>query len=151
MTSNLGSQLIRERFEHITEANRNEVVDQTKLDVLEMLKQTIRPEFLNRIDEIIMFTPLNREQIKQIVRLQIEHVQRMLRQSSGIELTATEAAVERLADEGFDPEFGARPVKRAIHRMVLNRLSRDIIAGTVTSDHPIVVDTAADGSITFHN
>ncbi len=151
MTSNLGSQLIRERFEHITEANRNEVVEKTKLNVLEMLKQTIRPEFLNRIDEIIMFTPLNREQIKQIVRLQIENVQRMLRQSSGIELTATEAAVERLADEGFDPEFGARPVKRAIHRMVLNRLSRDIIAGTVTSDHPIVVDTAADGSITFHN
>ena len=73
------------------------------------------------------------------------------RMASGIELTATEAAVERLADEGFDPEFGARPVKRAIHRMVLNRLSRDIIAGTVTSDHPIVVDTAADGSITFHN
>jgi ATP-dependent Clp protease ATP-binding subunit ClpB len=124
------------------------VVESTKSAVLEMLKETIRPEFLNRIDEIIMFTPLNRSEIERIVELQIAAVQKMLR-PSGIDLQVTPAALSYLADEGYDPEFGARPVKRVIHRMVLNRLAKDILAQKVDKDRPIVID-AAD-TLTFRN
>ena len=115
-----------------------------------MLKGTIRPEFLNRIDEIIMFTPLSRNEIEEIVGLQIKGVQKMLA-PNGIQLRVTPAAISWLADEGYDPEFGARPVKRVIHRQILNRLSRDILAGTVGRDHPIVIDIAkdADGNPTL--
>ena len=149
MTSNMGSSLIRERFEHLTPDNRATVVDNTKTEVMNMLKQTIRPEFLNRIDEIIMFTPLDEEQIKQIVRLQLDSVTRMLAHN-GIILQATDAAVDLLAHVGYDPEFGARPVKRAIQSMVLNRLSKDIIGRRVNRDHPIVV-AATDGELSFSN
>ena len=140
MTSNMGSQVIRDNFSKMTDENKAETVDKTKEQVLEMLKQTIRPEFLNRIDEIIMFTPLNRNEIEEIVGLQIKSIQAMLRRSSGIELEVTPAALSYLADEGYDPEFGARPVKRVIHRMVLNRLSKDILAQTVDKDKPIIID-----------
>ena len=149
MTSNLGSSLIRERFEHLTAQNRDEVVSRTRDEVMAMLKQTIRPEFLNRIDETIMFTPLDEEQIAQIVRLQLTSVKKMLAHN-GIMLEWTDAAVQSLAQAGYDPEFGARPVKRAIQNLLLNPLSRDIIAGHVNRDHPIVVDTS-DGEITFRN
>ncbi len=149
MTSNLGSSLIRERFEHITDSNRESVIAQTRDEVMEMLKQTIRPEFLNRIDETIMFTPLDREQIRQVVKLQLAGVTRALA-TNGITLTATDAAVEVLADAGYDPEFGARPVKRAIQSMVLNRLSKDIIAQKVHRDRPIIIDAAA-GELIFKN
>ena len=108
-----------------------------------MLKGTIRPEFLNRIDEIIMFTPLNRAEIEEIVGLQIKGVQKMLA-PNGIELRVTPAAISWLADEGYDPEFGARPVKRVIHRQILNRLSKDILAQKVNRDNPIVIDIAKD-------
>ena len=146
MTSNMGSALIRDNFAAMTPENRDETVEKTKTQVLDMLKQTIRPEFLNRIDEIIMFTPLNREEIEEIVGLQIEGIRKMLLQSSGIDLRITPKALSFLADEGFDPEFGARPVKRAIHRLVLNQLSKDILARKVDRSNPIVIDTTDDGT-----
>ncbi|MGM9853402.1 MAG: ATP-dependent chaperone ClpB [Muribaculaceae bacterium] len=150
MTSNMGSSLIRDNFAKMTEENREETIDKTRDQVLEMLKGTIRPEFLNRIDEIIMFTPLSRNEIEEIVGLQIKGVQKMLA-PNGIQLRVTPAAISWLADEGYDPEFGARPVKRVIHRQILNRLSKDILAGTVGRDHPIVIDIAkdADGNPTL--
>ena len=149
MTSNLGSSLIRERFEHLTPQNRNEVIDKTRDEVMAMLKQTIRPEFLNRIDETIMFTPLDEQQISQIVRLQMTGVQKMLAHN-GITLEWTDAAVQLLAQAGYDPEFGARPVKRAIQSLVLNPLSQAIIGQRVNRDRPIVVD-ATGGEIAFSN
>ena len=139
MTSNMGSNVIRDNFAKLTPENHDEVVEQTKQQVLDMLKQTIRPEFLNRIDETIMFTPLNRVEIEEIVGLQVKSVAKMLA-ANGITLEVTPAALSFLADEGYDPEFGARPVKRVIHRLVLNRLSKDILAQTVNRDKPIVVD-----------
>ena len=149
MTSNLGSSLIRERFEHLTPENRNEVIGNTRDDVMDMLKKTIRPEFLNRIDEVIMFTPLDEEQIRQIVTMQLNGVKKML-DKNGITLEATDAAISLLAQAGYDPEFGARPVKRAIQGMVLNPLSKDIIAMKVNRDRPITID-AQDGQLVFKN
>ncbi|MDE7386186.1 MAG: AAA family ATPase, partial [Muribaculaceae bacterium] len=143
MTSNMGSNVIRENFEKLTPENRTEVVESTKTQVLDMLKQTIRPEFLNRIDEIIMFTPLNQNEIEEIVGLQVKGIQRMLA-ANGVTLEVTPAAIHYLAEEGYDPEFGARPVKRVIHRMVLNRLSKDILAQTVDKDKPIIIDAVND-------
>ena len=143
MTSNMGSALIRDNFAKMTDENREETIDKTRDQVLKMLKGTIRPEFLNRIDEIIMFTPLNRTEIEEIVGLQIKGVQKML-EPNGIELRVTPAAISWLADEGYDPEFGARPVKRVIHRQILNRLSKDILAQKVNRDNPIVIDIAKD-------
>ena len=139
MTSNLGSNLIRENFDKITAANHDEIVEQTKNQVFELLKQTIRPEFLNRIDELIMFAPLNESQIEEIVRMQISLVQKTLKEN-GIELLLTEAAIHFIADEGFDPQFGARPVKRAIQKYVLNDLSKQLIAGVVQNNMAITVD-----------
>jgi ATP-dependent Clp protease ATP-binding subunit ClpB len=151
MTSNMGSPLIRENFAKITPSNKDEVVENTKNEVLEMLKETIRPEFLNRIDEIIMFTPLNRQEIEKIVELQIQSIQKMLKAAGGVELNVTRAAISYLADEGFDPEFGARPVKRAIHRLVLNQLSKDILAQKVDRDHPITIDVDSSNTLVFKN
>ena len=143
MTSNLGSSLIRERFEHLTPENRDEVIAKTRDEVMGMLKKTIRPEFLNRIDETIMFTPLDEEQIRQIVTLQLRGVKKMLAKN-GITLDVTDAAVALLGKAGYDPEFGARPVKRAIQSMILNQLSKDIIAMKVNRDHPIIIDAEGD-------
>lgn len=149
MTSNLGSSLIRERFEHLTPENRSSVIESTKKDVFELLKKTIRPEFLNRIDDIIMFTPLDENQIKQIVRLQMNSVKKQL-EANGITLETTDNAVAYLAKAGFDPEFGARPVKRAIQDLVLNTLSKDIIAQKIDRNRPIVIDADANG-LKFNN
>jgi ATP-dependent Clp protease ATP-binding subunit ClpB len=149
MTSNLGASLIRERFEHLTDSNRDQVIGQTRDDVMEMLKKTIRPEFLNRIDEIIMFTPLDEEQIRQIVTMQLTGIKKMLAKN-GITLEVTDAAIALLGKAGYDPEFGARPVKRAIQSMVLNQLSKDIIAARVNRDRPIIID-ASDGQLVFKN
>lgn len=143
MTSNMGSALIRERFEKMTDANRDQVIESTKNEVLDLLKQNIRPEFLNRIDEIIMFTPLNEKEIARIVELQINSVKKALA-SNGVTLTATPAAVQYLARVGYDPEFGARPVKRAIQRLVLNELSKEILAQKVNNERPIVIDAVGD-------
>ena len=139
MTSNMGSDIIRERMSKLTDANRDQVVESTKNEVLELLKQRIRPEFLNRIDEIIMFTPLTENEIKQIVKLQIDSVSHML-EKNGVHLEVTNRTLDFLAQEGYDPEFGARPVKRVIHKMILNQLSKDIIAQKVNRDKPIVID-----------
>lgn len=139
MTSNIGSGLIRENFETMNDRNHDEVVEKTKIQVFELLKQTIRPEFLNRIDELIMFAPLNESEIEEIVRLQISLVQKVLKEN-GIELKMTEAAIRFIAEEGFDPQFGARPVKRAIQKYVLNDLSKQLLAGVVRNNEAITVD-----------
>jgi len=149
MTSNLGSNLIRENFEKITPKNREEIIEDTKNQVMGMLKTTIRPEFLNRIDDIIVFAPLKEEEIEQIVRLQLDGVSKMLAEN-GITLTYTEEAVKSIAQSGYDPEFGARPVKRVIQRKVLNKLSKDILAGTVDKSKPIIID-AIDDAVFFKN
>lgn len=150
MTSNMGSALIRDNFAKMTDANREQTIETTKAQVLEMLKENIRPEFLNRIDEIIMFTPLDRKEIEQIVELQMKSIQKMLA-PNGITLEYTPKAISLLANEGFDPEFGARPVKRVIHRQILNRLSKDILAQKVDKERPIVIDVDADGELSFRN
>ena len=150
MTSNMGSNLIRENMAKINDSNREQVIENTKNAVLEMLKQTIRPEFLNRIDETIMFTPLTPGEIRQIVKLQIDNVAKMLK-SNQIELSVTDNALDYLAAEGYDPEFGARPVKRAIQRLVLNQLSKDIIAQKVTNQAPITIDATDDGLVLRNN
>ena len=149
MTSNMGSQVIRENFANITDDNHSEVVEKTKEQVLDMLKQTIRPEFLNRIDEIIMFTPLNEREIEEIVGIQVNGIKRMLAKN-GVVLDVTPAALSYLAKEGYNPEFGARPVKRVIQRMVLNRLSKDILAQKVDREHPIIIDVK-DDELIFKN
>ena len=149
MTSNLGSQYIQQQFENLNDTNREEVIDKAKVAVMDMLKKTIRPEFLNRIDETIMFLPLTKEQIGDVVRLQLERVKDML-EPQGIELQWTDPAINYLSDVGYDPEFGARPVKRAIQRYVLNDLSKSLLAGTVNRDKPVIIDSFGEGLV-FRN
>ncbi len=149
MTSNMGSNVIRENFASINDENHDEVVEKTKEQVLEMLKSTIRPEFLNRIDEIIMFTPLNEREIQDIVGIQVNSIKKMLA-TNGVNLEVTPSALSYLAKEGYNPEFGARPVKRVLQRMVLNRLSKDILAQKVDREHPIIID-AKDDELIFRN
>ncbi len=149
MTSNMGSSVIRENLASMTPENRDDTIERTRTQIIEMLKQSIRPEFLNRIDEIIMFTPLNEKEIEEIVGLQIKSVQKMLA-ANGVDLKVSRKALKFIAEEGFDPEFGARPVKRVIHRLVLNRLSKDILAGKVDKDRPIVIDVN-DNTLVFSN
>ncbi|OJV81905.1 MAG: ATP-dependent chaperone ClpB [Bacteroidia bacterium 44-10] len=149
MTSNMGSNLIRENFERITPSNREEIIENTRNLVMDMLKRTIRPEFLNRIDDIIMFAPLKEDEIEQIVRIQLDGVGKMLLEN-GIVLKYTDEAVRSISVAGFDPEFGARPVKRLIQRKVLNQLSKDLLAGKVNKTKPITID-AIDDTIFFKN
>ena len=151
MTSNMGSSLIREHFEHMTAENHAQVVADTRNQVLDLLKKTIRPEFLNRIDEIIMFTPLNESEIRQIVGLQLKGVQQLL-EKNGISLTFTEQALDYIAAKGYDPQFGARPVKRMIQQLVLNELSKQILAATIDRSRPIVIDKPNNGeTLVFSN
>ncbi|GFH97920.1 ATP-dependent chaperone ClpB [uncultured Phocaeicola sp.] len=149
MTSNLGSAYIQSQFEKINDENREVVIEETKKEVMSMLKKTIRPEFLNRIDETIMFLPLNREEIEQIVMLQINGIKNMLA-GNGITLEMTDEAVRFIAGTGYDPEFGARPVKRAIQRYLLNDLSKKLLSQEVDRSKPIIVETAGDG-LKFRN
>lgn len=152
MTSNMGSQMIQQKLEAIANKNAEErarIIDETKSQVLDMLKKTIRPEFLNRIDDIIMFQPLTQPQIEQIVRIQIGGIQRLLKEQDVV-LDVSDAAVKLVAQAGFDPEFGARPVKRALQRMLLNDLSKALLAGMVDKMKPIHVDATGD-RLTFHN
>lgn len=152
MTSNMGSQMIQQKLEAIANKNAEErarIIDETKSQVLDMLKKTIRPEFLNRIDDIIMFQPLTQPQIEQIVRIQIGGIQRLLKEQDVV-LDVSDAAVKLVAQAGFDPEFGARPVKRALQRMLLNDLSKALLAGMVDKMKPIHVDAVGD-RLTFHN
>lgn len=140
MTSNIGSHLIQENFTLLDDDNRENVIAKTKNEVFELLKKTIRPEFLNRIDEIIMFTPLNREEIRDIVNLQFKQVQNNLAEM-GITLEASTEALDWLAELGYDPQFGARPLKRVIQKRILNELSKQILAGTVNRDSKIKLDS----------
>ena len=149
MTSNLGSQYIQQEFAKHTDNNRQEVIDNARNTVMDMLKQTIRPEFLNRIDETIMFLPLTQSEIAQIVTLQLKRVEAMLA-PQGFTLKWTDSAVEYLTKVGYDPEFGARPVKRAIQRYVLNDLSKAILAETVSREKPVIIDDFGEGLV-FHN
>ena len=149
MTSNLGSQFIQSQFEKINDQNRQNIIDETKSEVMEMLKKTIRPEFLNRIDETIMFMPLTKKQIGGVVELQLNRVEKML-EPQGFSLKWTPQAVDFLADVGYDPEFGARPVKRAIQKYVLNDLSKSLLAEKVNRNKPLLIDCFGDGLV-FRN
>lgn len=149
MTSNIGAHIIQEKLKDLNEKNRDEILEKTNAEVYELLKQTIRPEFLNRIDEVIMFTPLQKNEIVDIVRLQINNVNKMLA-DNGIVLEVTDKAVEWIAKEGYDPQFGARPVKRVIQRTLLNDLSKQILAEKVSKDNHIVIDVKND-EIVFRN
>ena len=147
MTSNIGSHIIRERFSHMTESNRPQIIENLRKELFELLKQSIKPEFLNRIDEIIMFTPLSRKEIHDIVKLQFAMIaDRLLK--SGYETSITDAAVDWIAEAGFDPQFGARPIKRMLQKFLLNDLSKDLLAGKVSADHPIRIDVA-NGALIF--
>lgn len=150
MTSNMGSGLIRENFAGITPLNHDEIVEKTKKQVLDMLKVNIRPEFLNRIDEIIMFEPLNMKEIEQVVRIQLDGVRKML-DNNGVKLEFTGDAVNWIAQTGFDPEFGARPVKRAIQHLVLDPLSKKLLEGSINKSAPIIVDVIEGGVLFFKN
>ena len=149
MTSNLGSQFIQQEFEKLNATNRERIIANTKMQVMDMLKKTIRPEFLNRIDETIMFLPLTKAEIANVVRLQMNAVKKML-EPQGFTLRVTDAAINYLADQGYDPEFGARPVKRAIQRLVLNDLSKRILAEEVSREQPITIDANGAG-LQFRN
>lgn len=149
MTSNLGSQYIQQQMQDMTPLNREEKLEHTKLEVMNMLKKTIRPEFLNRIDETIMFLPLTKHEIADVVELQMNAVKHML-QTQGFSLEWTQGAIDYLCDKGYNPEFGARPVKRAIQRYVLNDLSKKLLAGKVMNSRPIKIDGTPDG-LTFSN
>lgn len=149
MTSNLGSQFIQQQFEKFDDTTRDQLIDETRSQVMEMLKKTIRPEFLNRIDETIMFLPLSKKEIADVVKLQINAIRKML-EPQGFRLEVTDAAIQYLAEVGYNPEFGARPVKRAIQRYVLNDLSKKILASEVSNDKPITIDSFGN-SLVFRN
>lgn len=149
MTSNLGSQFIQQQFEKLDDTTRDQLIDETRSQVMEMLKKMIRPEFLNRIDETIMFLPLSKKEIADVVKLQINAIRKML-EPQGFRLEVTDAAIQYLAEIGYDPEFGARPVKRAIQRYVLNDLSKKILASEVSNDKPITIDSFGN-SLVFLN
>jgi ATP-dependent Clp protease ATP-binding subunit ClpB len=149
MTSNIGSQIIRENLEKVNDKNRDEILNKTREQVFDLLKKTIRPEFLNRIDEIIMFQPLTKDEILKVVELQTGIIKRMLEKNE-IRLTVTKKAIKHIADLGFDPQFGARPIKRVIQRNLLNELSKLILEGKVNKDSAIVVDEV-DGALVFKN
>ncbi len=149
MTSNMGAHIIQEKFENMNMENRDAVTEMTKIEVMGLLKQNIRPEFLNRIDEIIMFTPLNKKEVTQIVKLQLIALTKLLSGKS-IDFTATDEAVETLAEKGFDPQFGARPIKRVIQKEVLNKLSKELLSGSITAESHILLD-AFNGKFVFRN
>lgn len=149
MTSNMGSQVIQDNFEKITEKNREEVVESTKVEVISLLRQTIRPEFLNRIDEIIMFQPLMKDEIKGIINIQLEQLKRLVAES-GIQLVFGNYTLDYLAENGYDPQFGARPLKRLIQKEIVNQLSKRILAGDIDKTKPVLVDVF-DGVVVFRN
>jgi ATP-dependent Clp protease ATP-binding subunit ClpB len=139
MTSNLGAHLIQANYESLNESNRVEINSKTQLEVMQLLKQSIRPEFLNRIDEIIMFNPLSKKDIENIVHIQLQNLFDNLAEK-GIKISATSHAIEWLSDEGYDPAFGARPLKRVIQKQILNELSKYLLAGKLQKDNEILLD-----------
>ena len=149
MTSNMGSQIIQDNFEKVTEKNKYEVVEHTKAEVMNLLRQTIRPEFLNRIDEIIMFQPLMKKEIKGIIHIQLEALQKLVAQN-GIDLHFSDYALDYLAENGYDPQLGARPLKRLIQKEIVNQLSKHILAADIDKSRPVLVDVF-DGTVVFRN
>ena len=149
MTSNMGSQIIQANFENVTEKNKEEIVENTKREVLDLLKQTIRPEFLNRIDEVIMFQPLMLNDIREIIKIQLNDLKVQLAKS-GVDLEFTDYALDYLAENGFDPQFGARPLKRLIQKQIVNQLSKKLLSGTIDKTKPVLVDVF-DGTVVFRN
>jgi len=149
MTSNMGSDIIQENFETVDEKNIDTVVEKTRDQVINVLKQTIRPEFLNRIDEIIMFRPLMKTEIRGIIKIQLEQLKKLVQQS-GIQLEFSDYLVDYLSENGFDPQFGARPLKRLIQKELVNKLSKKILAGDIDKTRPVLVD-AFDGNVVFRN
>ena len=150
MTTNIGSSIIQENFEKLTDENYFAVVENTKEEVVALLKKTVRPEFINRIDEIIMFRPLSRQDIRKIVDIQVNQIIKRLLES-GVSLDISDAARERLAKIGFDPQFGARPLKRVIQRELLNELSKQILAGSIHKDSVILIDIKNENEFIFEN
>ncbi len=146
MTSNIGSHLIQENIGNMNDSNRERLMERTHIDVLNLLRETIRPEFLNRIDDIIMFTPLTKKDVENIVKLQFDIIKKQV-EESGIDISISNAAVEWLAEEGFDPQYGARPVKRMIQKHLLNELSKQLLAGSVSKNHKILVDSFGEGLV----
>ena len=149
MTSNLGSHIIQENFEHVNEKNKEEIVNKTRVDVMNLLRQTIRPEFLNRVDEIILFQPLLKKEIKGIVNIQLNNLKKLVAQS-GIQLEFSNYALDFLAEQGFDPQYGARPLKRLIQKEIVNPLSKKILAGEIDKSKPVLVDVF-DNTVVFRN
>jgi len=149
MTSNMGSSIIQERFEDLTESNRETILESTREEVMTLLRQTIRPEFLNRVDEVILFEPLLKKEIRGIVTIQLNNLKKLVAEN-GIQLGFTEYAVAYLADNGYDPQYGARPLKRLIQKQIVNQLSRKILAGDVDKTNPVLVDVF-DGVVVFRN
>jgi ATP-dependent Clp protease ATP-binding subunit ClpB len=146
MTSNIGSQIIQKNLENLQDKNRQEVLERTKNEVFELLKKTLRPEFLNRVDELIMFTPLTKQEIRDVVRLQFNEVIQKLAEN-GIEIAITEKALDLIAEQGYDPQYGARPIKRLIQKNILNELSRKILEGSVKRDQTVLIDRDKTGII----
>jgi len=149
MTSNLGSLVIQENFEGVDESNKEEMVEKTRREVIDLLKRTIRPEFLNRVDEIIMFQPLMKKEIKGIIQIQLRGLQKLVQQS-GIQLEFSDYLLDFLAENGFDPQFGARPLKRLIQKEIVNKLSKKILAGDIDKSQAVLVDVF-DGTVVFRN
>jgi ATP-dependent Clp protease ATP-binding subunit ClpB len=149
MTSNIGSHIIQEKFEGVSEKNLDEVVEATRNEVMNLLRQTIRPEFLNRVDEVIMFQPLMKSEIKGIITIQLQQLKHMVAQS-GVLLQFSDYLVDYLVENGYDPQFGARPLKRLIQKEIINQLSKKILAGDVDRSHPVLVDVF-DGVVVFRN
>jgi ATP-dependent Clp protease ATP-binding subunit ClpB len=149
MTSNMGSHIIQENFEQVTEVNKDQIVEKTKLEVVALLRQTIRPEFLNRIDEIIMFQPLMKSEIKGIISIQLEQIKKLVLQN-GITLQFSDYALDYLAENGYDVQLGARPLKRLIQKQIINQLSKRILAGDIDKSRPVLVDVF-DGTVVFRN
>ena len=149
MTSNIGSHIIQANFENVSERNKEEVVERTKAEVMNLLKQTIRPELLNRIDEIIMFQPLMKKEIRGIISIQLNGLKELVARN-GIDLEFSEYALDYLAENGYDPQYGARPLKRLIQKEIINQLSKRILAGDIDKSRPVLVDVF-DGTVVFRN
>lgn len=150
MTSNIGAHIIQDEFSLLTDFNRDDIIAKAKNQVFELLKQSIRPEFLNRIDEVIMFNPLSRDEVKEIVILQFKGIQKSLKEMD-IELNATDEAIDWLSQLGYDPQFGARPLKRVLQKKVLNELSKFILAGKVSKDSSILLKCNDKNELFFEN
>jgi ATP-dependent Clp protease ATP-binding subunit ClpB len=150
LTTNIGSHLIQERFAEMEDWNKEEILEKTKAEVFDLLKKTVRPEFLNRIDETILFEPLNKQVIRKIVDIQWREIQKRLSESN-IEIEATKEVLDYLGEVGFDANFGARPLKRTMQRLILNELSKQILSGYIKNDAAVLVDLDADKQVYFKN